>query len=115
MFYCFNVRKFIPDIHIFIGKTADSLVGCVSLAIKEAVNHCRECPPTGWPQTAYTLIGREDLAQQKEKNADWSHSSHITAQSMAQKSSATSGGKEEEDGMEHLDHQVNSFQKRKRK
>ena len=25
---------------------------------------------------------------------------------MAQKSSATSGGKEEEDGMEHLDHQV---------
>uniref|UniRef100_A0A803M3V4 Anaphase-promoting complex subunit 1 n=1 Tax=Chenopodium quinoa TaxID=63459 RepID=A0A803M3V4_CHEQI len=34
----------------------------VSLPLRHAVDKCRESPPTGWPATAYVLLGREDLA-----------------------------------------------------
>ncbi|GAB2272646.1 hypothetical protein Dimus_007470 [Dionaea muscipula] len=34
----------------------------VSLPLRHALDKCRESPPTDWPEDAYVLLGREDLA-----------------------------------------------------
>ncbi|XP_047093985.1 anaphase-promoting complex subunit 1 isoform X1 [Lolium rigidum] len=37
----------------------------VSLALRHALDKCRESPPDDWPAPAYVLVGREDLATAK--------------------------------------------------
>ncbi|KAL9250913.1 Anaphase-promoting complex subunit 1-like protein [Drosera capensis] len=34
----------------------------LSLPLRHALFKCRECPPSDWPEAAYILLGREDLA-----------------------------------------------------
>ncbi|KAF9596426.1 hypothetical protein IFM89_011255 [Coptis chinensis] len=45
-------------------ETMFSVLGYVCSASKyiQALDNCRESPPTDWPAAAYVLIGREDLA-----------------------------------------------------
>lgn len=78
----------------------DSLVGALSLLLKEAVYQCRDCPPTNWPRQAYSLIGREDLARQRDTDEV------VVIPERDVTASIMKGVKEEEDGMEYLDQQV---------
>ncbi len=73
------------------------LVQGVSLAVKEAIFHCRNSPPGNWPEKAYTLIGREDLAKQVQ------NAPPVACNSKDTMSAGGKGLKEEEDGMEYLD------------
>lgn len=40
----------------------DRLPAGVSLPLRHALNSCREAPPPDWPESAFVLVGREDLA-----------------------------------------------------
>ncbi|KAI5082089.1 hypothetical protein GOP47_0001832 [Adiantum capillus-veneris] len=40
----------------------DRLPAGVSLLLRHALNSCREAPPSDWPESAFVLVGREDLA-----------------------------------------------------
>ena len=40
----------------------DSLPAGVALPLRQAIQHCRSAPPTGWPREAYVLVGRNDIA-----------------------------------------------------
>ena len=44
------------------GPCLDTLPPGVVLPIKEAFHRIRSDPPSGWPSSAYALIGREDMA-----------------------------------------------------
>lgn len=75
----------------------------------DAINKCRENPPSNWPKSAYDLIMREDLASQNlttfvtinekkktinvEKLIDWSETSEVESSVV-------------KDGMENLDTDV---------
>lgn len=78
----------------------DTLCGGVVLAVKEAVHQCRAHPPIGWPQAAYSLIGRKDLSQHSDGQAVTSARSQVSPQVLRP-------GQEEADGMEFLDQEVN--------
>ena len=48
----------------------------VALPLQEAIAKCRVNPPSDWPVSAYTLIGRDDIAVQFSANTDVSHYLH---------------------------------------
>jgi anaphase-promoting complex subunit 1 len=54
----------------------DCLPWGVALPLRQAIQHCRSSPPTDWPQEAYVLIGRNDIAasmaaaEQEERPAE---------------------------------------------
>ncbi|PSC69420.1 anaphase-promoting complex subunit 1 isoform X2 isoform B [Micractinium conductrix] len=54
----------------------ESLPFGVALPLRQAIQYCRTSPPTDWPQEAYVLIGRNDIAasmaaaEQEERPAE---------------------------------------------
>ncbi|CAG8479884.1 12760_t:CDS:2 [Funneliformis mosseae] len=49
----------------FTSKDIESLPFGIVVPLCEAIRKCRENPPEDWPEDAYVLIGREDLAKLK--------------------------------------------------
>ncbi|GBC06091.1 hypothetical protein RclHR1_06610014 [Rhizophagus clarus] len=49
----------------FTSKDIESLSFGIALPLREAIRKCKETPPEDWPEAAYILIGREDLAKLK--------------------------------------------------
>ncbi|CAB4461982.1 unnamed protein product [Rhizophagus irregularis] len=49
----------------FTSKDIESLPFGIALPLREAIRKCKENPPEDWPEAAYILIGREDLAKLK--------------------------------------------------
>lgn len=72
----------------------------VALPIREVILHCRKKPSSDWPVEAYTLIGRQDLAA---AHAGTVSPPHKSKSSDSVKHVIT---KEDEDGLDHLDHEV---------
>ncbi|KAI3425098.1 hypothetical protein D9Q98_008476 [Chlorella vulgaris] len=62
----------------------DVLPWGVGLPLQQAIQHCRSNPPTDWPQEAYVLIGRDDIAasmaaaQQEQRPAEAAVSSIVS-------------------------------------
>lgn len=62
----------------------DVLPWGVALPLRQAIQHCRGNPPTDWPQEAYVLIGRNDIAasmaaaEQEERPAEAAVSSIVS-------------------------------------
>ncbi|XP_070577566.1 anaphase-promoting complex subunit 1-like [Ptychodera flava] len=65
----------------------------VSLALHDAIYHCRSNPPADWPETAYMLIGRQDLSAEARL---LDKKDHLPP-------AEEDNGDEEDDGMECLD------------
>ena len=77
----------------------------IILPIREAIFHCRCNPPSDWPEEAYILIGRQDISKLmslKDKDGPPPPPPGIYKR---KPSPGVAGGvgKEEDDGMEHLD------------
>ncbi|XP_048246060.1 anaphase-promoting complex subunit 1-like [Haliotis rufescens] len=87
-----------------LQKDLECLPVGVALPFREAILHCRCNPPSDWPEAAYIMIGRQDLAQlmsaqnQKPRPPQGSLSTPSSPQGK--------GSKEEEDGMEHMDEEL---------
>ena len=45
-------------------STLAALPSGVALPLMEAISQCQDAPPSGWPQGAYDLLGRQDLSSQ---------------------------------------------------
>ena len=82
------------------GVNKDTLHGCVRLVVEEAVNHCKSRPPSNWPATAYTLIGRQDLGQAVDDQM-------TPVQSDMTTTAVLKALRDDTDGMECLDQEVN--------
>jgi anaphase-promoting complex subunit 1 len=78
----------------------------IALPIREAIFHCRCNPPSDWPEESYALIGREDISKlmSLQDREDVSPPPGIFKRKPSPQSQGT---KEEDDGMEHLDDEVN--------
>ncbi|XP_062502320.1 anaphase-promoting complex subunit 1-like isoform X2 [Corticium candelabrum] len=59
------IVKFIA-VQGFSPEILQSLPVGVALPLKEALNQCCSDPPTDWPIEAYHILGRDDLAKQKD-------------------------------------------------
>ncbi|CAL1529435.1 unnamed protein product [Lymnaea stagnalis] len=86
----------------FTQRDIDCLPIGISVPMREACLACRAQPPSDWPQSAYVLIGRQDLSELA--------SIAPMTPSFKQPDSAPRERedveKEDEDGMEHLDEEV---------
>ncbi|KAJ8046075.1 Anaphase-promoting complex subunit 1 [Holothuria leucospilota] len=92
-----------------IGLTSSDIVALpisLSLPLHQAVVSVRENPPSGWPESAYSLLVRKDLSTQRE----WLQTSKDCLKEISVQSKPDSKGKSEEtDGMEGLDDDLLKF------
>ncbi|XP_072170160.1 anaphase-promoting complex subunit 1-like [Diadema setosum] len=80
----------------------------LALPLMEAISQSQDDPPSDWPQGAYDLLGRQDLASQVRWLAVSSKQRRTKTQRSAPARGPSSSGpkQEERDGMEHLDQEL---------
>ncbi|KAI0221452.1 Anaphase-promoting complex subunit 1 [Lamellibrachia satsuma] len=93
---------------LFMAHQGPSFSSCltygISLPLKEAIFHCRDDPPRNWPEEAYMLIGREDLARQHRRPGGYDGRLFTDVASTTAMTNKWS--KDEDDGMEYLDKEL---------
>ncbi|XP_059145256.1 anaphase-promoting complex subunit 1-like isoform X2 [Physella acuta] len=83
-------------------RDIDCLPVGISVPMREACLICRSQPPSDWPQSAYILIGRQDLSELASLKVAATGVKHPESTPREREDVE----KEDEDGMEHLDDEV---------
>lgn len=89
---------------IILGYTRrhlSTLPAGLSFVLSDAIHRVRESPPTDWPEAAYRLIGRQDLAATPPPPTVGERGSATPPPP-----AVTRNNQENDDGMESLDREV---------